>query len=87
MPLKIAIKKALAPAEKALVGECLSAQLENKNSGELCSVNCCAGVLIPGGGQNLSPHHPFYDTSALLFNLTLGANDAGDFFPVDVKTL
>lgn len=39
-------------------------------------------VLIPGGGQNLSPHHPFYDTSALLLNLTLAANDAGDFFPV-----
>ncbi len=40
------------------------------------------GVLIPGGGQNLSPHHRFFDTSSLLLNLSLAANDAGDFFPV-----
>ncbi len=40
------------------------------------------GALIPGGGQNLSPHHPFFDTSALLLNLSIAANDAGDFFPV-----
>lgn len=40
------------------------------------------GVLIPGGGQNLSPHHPFFDTSSLLLNLTLAANSAGDFFPL-----
>ncbi|BDA45120.1 Gamma-glutamyl hydrolase [Coccomyxa sp. Obi] len=40
------------------------------------------GVLIPGGGQNLSPHHPFFDTTSLLLNLTLAANDAGDFFPL-----
>lgn len=44
--------------------------------------NAVNGVLIPGGGQNLSPHHPFFDTSTLLLNLTLAANDAGDFFPV-----
>ncbi|EIE21011.1 class I glutamine amidotransferase-like protein [Coccomyxa subellipsoidea C-169] len=40
------------------------------------------GALIPGGGQNLSPHHPFFDTSALLLNLSIAANDAGDFFPL-----
>jgi hypothetical protein len=52
---------------------------------QLHSALLCAGVLIPGGGQNLSPHHPFFDTSALLFNLTVAANDAGDFFPVSVR--
>ena len=40
------------------------------------------GVIIPGGGQDLSPHHPFYDTTALLLQLTMAANDHGDFFPV-----
>ena len=40
------------------------------------------GVLIPGGGADLSPHHPFYDTAAQLLELTLAANDAGDYFPV-----
>ncbi|KAK9908388.1 hypothetical protein WJX75_007144 [Coccomyxa subellipsoidea] len=40
------------------------------------------GALIPGGGQNLSPHHPFFDTSALLLNLSIAATDAGDFFPL-----
>lgn len=46
------------------------------------------GALIPGGGQNLSPHHPFFDTSALLLNLSIAATDAGDFFPVrDVASL
>lgn len=40
------------------------------------------GLLIPGGGQNLSPGHPFYDASAALLKMTLAANDAGDFIPV-----
>ena len=40
------------------------------------------GLLIPGGGQNLSPGHPFYDTAAELFRMTLAANDAGDYMPV-----
>lgn len=40
------------------------------------------GVLIPGGGQNLSPGHPFYDTSKLLLSLALESNDRGDYFPV-----
>ena len=42
------------------------------------------GLLIPGGGQNLSPGHPFYDASAALLQMTLAANDAGDFIPVRV---
>ena len=40
------------------------------------------GLLIPGGGQNLSPGHPFYDTTVELLRMTLAANDAGDYFPV-----
>lgn len=40
------------------------------------------GVLIPGGGQNLSPGHAFYDTSKLLLSLALDSNDRGDYFPV-----
>ncbi|KDD74766.1 hypothetical protein H632_c1088p1, partial [Helicosporidium sp. ATCC 50920] len=40
------------------------------------------GVLIPGGSQNLRPGNDFFDTVDLLFNLTLAANDAGDFFPM-----
>ena len=40
------------------------------------------GLLIPGGGQDLSPGHPYYDASAALFKMTLAANDAGDFIPV-----
>ncbi|CAL5230063.1 g13515 [Coccomyxa viridis] len=40
------------------------------------------GLLIPGGGQNLSPGHPFYDASAALLKMTLAANDAGDFIPL-----
>ncbi len=40
------------------------------------------GVLIPGGGQVLSPGHPFYDASDHLLSLALDANDAGDYFPV-----
>ena len=40
------------------------------------------GVLIPGGGQVLSPGHPFYDASDHLLSLALDANDQGDYFPV-----
>ncbi|CAK0784110.1 hypothetical protein CVIRNUC_007313 [Coccomyxa viridis] len=40
------------------------------------------GLLIPGGGQNLSPGHPFYDTAAELFRMTLAANDAGGYMPL-----
>ena len=44
------------------------------------------GLLIPGGGQNLSPGHPFYDTAAELFRMTLAANDAGDYMPVGLSS-
>ncbi|KAK9823907.1 hypothetical protein WJX72_006292 [[Myrmecia] bisecta] len=44
--------------------------------------NAINGVLIPGGSAVLHPGHPFYDTTSLLFNLTLDANDKGDYFPI-----
>lgn len=40
------------------------------------------GLLLPGGGANLSPGHPFYDTAKLLVDMALEANDNGDYFPV-----
>ena len=45
------------------------------------------GVLIPGGGAYLSPHHPFYDAAAQLVQMTLEANDRGDYFPVSCGIL
>lgn len=39
-------------------------------------------MLIPGGGADLYPGHPFYDTATLLVDLAMEANDRGDFFPV-----
>lgn len=47
-----------------------------------CSFKKINGVLIPGGSQDLSPGHPYFDSVALLLNLTKEANDKGDFFPV-----
>jgi hypothetical protein len=47
-----------------------------------CRFNKINGVLIPGGSQDLSPGHPYFDSVALLLNLTKEANDKGDFFPV-----
>lgn len=40
------------------------------------------GILIPGGGQDLSPGHSFYDTVKLLWDMALDANDQDDFFPM-----
>ena len=40
------------------------------------------GVLIPGGGANLTPGHQFYDTARQLVELAIDANDNGDYFPV-----
>lgn len=40
------------------------------------------GILVPGGSQVLRPGHGFYDVTAKIFELTLKANDQGDFFPV-----
>lgn len=43
------------------------------------------GLLLPGGGANLSPGHPFYDAAATLVNMALDANDRGDYFPVRTR--
>jgi gamma-glutamyl hydrolase len=40
------------------------------------------GLLLPGGGANLSPGHPFFDAAHYLVDLALDANDKGDYFPV-----
>ncbi|GAB4816247.1 hypothetical protein N2152v2_003293 [Parachlorella kessleri] len=40
------------------------------------------GFLIPGGAQDLRPGAPFYDTAEHMFNLTIKANDNGDYFPL-----
>jgi hypothetical protein len=40
------------------------------------------GLLLPGGGANLSPGHAFYDAAAALVEMALDANDQGDYFPV-----
>lgn len=47
-----------------------------------CRFNAINGLLLPGGGANLSPGHPFYDTAATLVDMALEANDKGDYFPV-----
>ena len=49
----------------------------------MCRFQVVNAILIPGGGQNLSPHHPFYDAVAVLVDLAKQANDAGDYFPVN----
>ncbi len=46
--------------------------------------NSVNGLLIPGGSQALKPGHAFFDTASLMFDLTLQANDGGDYFPVSV---
>jgi hypothetical protein len=40
------------------------------------------GLLLPGGGAELRPGQPFYDTAARLVQLAVEANDKGDYFPV-----
>lgn len=44
------------------------------------------GLLLPGGGANLSPGHPFYDAATSLVLMALDANDKGDYFPVSDDT-
>lgn len=44
------------------------------------------GLLLPGGGANLSPGHPFYDAATNLVLMALDANDKGDYFPVSDET-
>mmetsp|Transcript_16637 Transcript_16637/g.30514 ORF Transcript_16637/g.30514 Transcript_16637/m.30514 type:complete len:340 (+) Transcript_16637:2035-3054(+) len=40
------------------------------------------GLLFPGGGADLSPGHPFFDTADQLFQWALEANRNGDYFPI-----
>ena len=40
------------------------------------------GIILPGGAQSLRPGEKYYDAASLIFNLTLQANDDGDFFPL-----
>jgi hypothetical protein len=40
------------------------------------------GLLLPGGGADLEPGHPFFDTARRLVDLAVKANDNGDYFPV-----
>jgi hypothetical protein len=42
------------------------------------------GILIPGGGQDLSPGHPYYDAVEFLFDLAVKENDAGVLYPVGI---
>lgn len=44
--------------------------------------NSVNGLIFPGGGASLDADSPFYQAQHLMFNLTLQANDAGDFFPL-----
>ena len=44
--------------------------------------NAVNGVLLPGGSQELHAGNPYFDTAALLFDLTLAANDGGTHFPL-----
>ena len=56
----------------------------------VCRFEKVNGVLIPGGGQNLTAGHPFYDATRQLLDLTISANALGETFPasdpVDFKT-
>jgi gamma-glutamyl hydrolase len=40
------------------------------------------GILIPGGGQELSPGHAYYDAVKILFDLTIEENKKGVHFPL-----
>jgi gamma-glutamyl hydrolase len=40
------------------------------------------GILIPGGAQDLRPGQPFFDTVQQLVDLTIEANDNGNYFPL-----
>jgi len=40
------------------------------------------GVLIPGGGANLSLGHHFYDTAKVMFDLAIESNRNGTVFPI-----
>lgn len=44
--------------------------------------NAVNGIILPGGSQKLQPGEKYYDTASLIFNLTIEANNAGDYFPL-----
>ena len=49
--------------------------------------NAVNGVLIPGGSQPLNKGYPYFDVASLLFELTIKANEQGDYFPVRIYSL
>ena len=40
------------------------------------------GIIFPGGDADFTPGTLFYNNAQYLFNLTIAANDAGDYFPL-----
>ena len=44
--------------------------------------NSVNGIMFPGGDADFTPGTTFYDSAQFLFNLTLAANDKGDYFPL-----
>lgn len=47
-----------------------------------CRFEIINGLLLPGGGAELSPGHMFYDTAQKLVSMAIKANENGDYFPV-----
>ena len=76
------VSVALSPANTWVTCGLFSVTFHPAHLHSVLCIRAINGAIIPGGGQDLSPQHPFYDTSALLLNLTKAANDAGDFVPV-----
>ena len=44
--------------------------------------NSVNGIIFPGGDADFTPGTLFYNNAQYLFNLTIAANDAGDYFPL-----
>lgn len=40
------------------------------------------GIIFPGGDADFTPGTTFYDNTQYLFNLTIEANNKGDYFPI-----
>eukprot|EP00887_Chlorella_sp_A99_P003173 scaffold9.g3173.t1 len=47
-----------------------------------CMFDAVNGILLPGGAQDLRPGYAWYDAARYLYDLTIAANDARDFFPL-----
>jgi len=45
------------------------------------------GVLFPGGGADITVNSPLYNTAKYLLDLTMAANDKGDYFPIEAHCL